>query len=150
VCIRVYSWLKLSAGHGVHTGMAMSTGNQAQINVTPLIDVLLVLLIIFMIIIPQKSTGLAANVPQPAADSSSAPPREIVVHVGEHRNVTINTQTVPWEDLGHRLQQIFARRPDGVLFVSAARQADFEDVAAVIDTARGAGIAKVALMPSIK
>jgi biopolymer transport protein TolR len=151
VFIRVHSWLKLSAPTGVHTGMAMSSGKRAEINVTPLIDVLLVLLIIFMVIIPQKSTGLAANVPQPAPDSSSSPPtRDIVVNVGEHRTVTINTQAVPWEDLAQRLQQIFARRPDGVLFVTAARQADFEDVAAVIDTARGAGIAKVALMPSIK
>jgi biopolymer transport protein ExbD len=128
--------------------MAMSTGNKAQINVTPLIDVLLVLLIIFMIIVPQKSTGLAANVPQPAPDASSAPPQnDIVVNVGEHRDVTINTQSVPWEDLATRLQQVFARRPNGVLFVTASRKTDFEDVAAVIDTARGAGIAKVALMP---
>jgi biopolymer transport protein TolR len=130
--------------------MAMSNGNQAQINVTPLIDVLLVLLIIFMIIIPQKSTGLAANVPQPAPDSSAAPQNDIVVNVGEHREVTINTQPVPWEELRTRLQQVFARRPNGVLFVTAAREADFEDVAAVIDTARGAGIAKVALMPGTK
>jgi biopolymer transport protein TolR len=131
--------------------MAMSTGNPAQINVTPLIDVLLVLLIIFMIIIPQKSTGLAANVPPPAPDSSStAPQNDIVIHVGEHRDVTINTQPVPWDELAARLQQVFARRPNGVLFVAASRQADFEDVAAVIDTARGAGIARVALMPGTK
>jgi biopolymer transport protein TolR len=131
--------------------MAMSNGNRAEINVTPLIDVLLVLLIIFMVIIPQKSTGLKANVPQPAPDSSSAPPQsDIVVNVGEHRMVTINTLPVPWEELGPRLGQIFARRANGVLFVSAARQADFEDVAAVIDTARGVGIAKVALMPASK
>jgi biopolymer transport protein ExbD len=142
---------ELSGSHGVHTGMAMSTGNQAQINVTPLIDVLLVLLIIFMVIIPQKSTGLAANVPQPAPDSSSAAPQnDIVIHVGERRDVTINTQSVPWEELAARLQQVFARRPNGVLFVTAARQTDFEDVAAVIDIARGAGIAKVALLPSVK
>jgi biopolymer transport protein TolR len=131
--------------------MAMSTGQQAQINVTPLIDVLLVLLIIFMVIIPQRSTGLAADVPQPAPDSSSARAQsDIVVKVGEHREVTINTQPVPWEELAACLQQVFVRRPNGVLFVTAARQTDFKDVAAVIDTARGAGIAKVALMPSIK
>jgi biopolymer transport protein TolR len=131
--------------------MAMSSGKQAEINVTPLIDVLLVLLIIFMVIIPQKSTGLAANVPQPApVSASAAPQRDIVVSVGEHRTVTINTQPVPWEELAARLSQIFARRPDGVLFVTGSRKADFEDVAAVIDTARGSGIARVALMPSIK
>jgi biopolymer transport protein ExbD len=61
--------------------------------------------------------------------------------------VKINTQAVAWEDLDSRLRQIFAMRPDGVLFVAGARQAEFEDVARVFDIARGAGIQHVALMP---
>jgi len=127
--------------------MSMNTGKQAEINVTPMIDVLLVLIIIFMIIIPQRSTGLASQIPHPSDQAAKAPSRDIVVTVGEDRNLKINSQPVPWADLADRLQQLFARRPDGVLFIDGAPRADFEDVVRVFDTARGAGIAKVALMP---
>jgi len=115
-----------------------------------MIDVLLVLIIIFMIIIPQKSTGLASQIPHPANKAAKAPSRDIVVTVGGDRSLKINSESVEWADLDHRLQQIFASRPAGVLFVDGAPLADFEDVARVLDTARGAGIAKVALMPKIR
>jgi biopolymer transport protein TolR len=123
----------------------MTTGRQGEINVTPMIDVLLVLIIIFMLIGPEKSTGLNAQLPQPANGRSEG--REIVVSVGEDRSVKINAQPVAWEDLEQRLREIFTMRPDGVLFVAGARQAEFEDVARVLDIARGAGIGRVALMP---
>ena len=123
----------------------MTTGRQGEINVTPMIDVLLVLIIIFMLIGPEKSTGLNAQLPQPANGRSEG--REIVVSVGEDRSVKINAQPVAWEDLEQRLREIFTMRPDGVLFVAGARQAEFEDVARVLDVARGAGIGRVALMP---
>jgi biopolymer transport protein TolR len=131
--------------------MAMTTGNKAQINVTPMIDVLLVLLIIFMVIIPQKSTGLDASVPQPPSDSTTpAPPREIVVSVRADRTLDINTEPVTWANLADRLKQILARRPDGVFYVAGAPSLDFEDVARVLDEARGVGINRIGLMPRVR
>ena len=131
--------------------MAMTTGNKAQINVTPMIDVLLVLLIIFMVIIPQKSTGLDASVPQQPSDSTTpAPPREIVVSVRADRTLDINTEPVTWNNLADRLKQILARRPDGIFYIAGAPSLDFEDVARVLDEARGVGINRIGLMPRVR
>jgi biopolymer transport protein TolR len=130
----------------------MNTGKQAEINVTPLIDVLLVLLIIFMVILPQHSTGLKTEVPQPPVDSTqpSPPPREIVVSIHSDRTLDINTESVTWENLSDRLKQILIRRPDGVLFIAGAPTLDFKDIAQVLDEARGAGLSQIALMPRPK
>jgi biopolymer transport protein ExbD len=143
---------KLRAASGVQSGMAMTTGNKAEINVTPMIDVLLVLLIIMMVILPQKSNGLDASVPQPPVDSDQPPPppREIVVSVHKDRTLDINTESVTWPGLADRLKQILARRPDGIVYVAGAPSLEFQDVARVLDEAREAGINRVALMPRIK
>jgi biopolymer transport protein TolR len=131
--------------------MSMTTGNKAEINVTPMIDVLLVLLIIFMVIIPQHSTGLDASVPQPPADNAQpAPPREVVVSVRADRSLDINTEPVTWESLADRLKQILARRPDGIVYVAGAPTLDFQDVARVLDEAREAGINRVGIMPRVR
>jgi biopolymer transport protein ExbD len=132
--------------------MAMNTGKMGEINVTPLIDVLLVLLIIFMVILPHKSTGLGATVPRPPVDSNEPPPppREIVVSVRADRTLDINTEPATWENLAERLKGILARRPDGIFFVAGADTLDFQDIARVVDTARGVGINRVGIMPRIK
>jgi biopolymer transport protein TolR len=127
--------------------MQTSTRSRAEINVTPLIDVLLVLLIIFMVILPQHAAGIHAQTPEPATKSPAAGQVQIVVSVAEDRTLKINTKSITWDDLDAALRRIFEPHGARVLFVAGAPKAEFEDVARVLDTARGVGIDHVALMP---
>jgi biopolymer transport protein ExbD len=128
--------------------MLPSKGPRAEINVTPMIDVLLVLLIVFMIVVPTKSVGLQANVPQPPTDS--APPqqedRSIVLKVGTDGAVSINTEATDLFRLGDRLAEIFKSRADKALFVTAANGTEFQHVARAIDIAKGAGVDRIGLL----
>ncbi len=139
--------------------MAMSMGgggaSAPQMNVTPLIDVLLVLIIIFMLIVVQsKDKGFKTEIPQPPANPESAPPpvRTIVVQVKDTKanevpHLEINQQAVSWPDLKTRLQDIFKARAEKVAFVQGDDEVNFEYVAYVIDTARDAGVERVGLLP---
>lgn len=129
--------------------MAFSNAQQpGQINVTPLIDVLLVLIIIFLVITPKAPTGLPAAVPQksdsPAAVAPTAP---LVLAIAEDRSLQLNQQAVSREELPDRLASIAASRAQPVLFLTAYRDLEFRAVAEVIDVARAAGLERVALMP---
>jgi biopolymer transport protein TolR len=134
--------------------MSMSLGGgsksprRAEINVTPMIDVLLVLIIIFMVIQPSSSLGLNARIPQPPDEkaSSTAPPTDVVITVEGNKRVRLNQEPLAIADLGIRLRTLFAGADSRVIFIRADKGLNFEEVAAVIDIVKGAGLNRTALM----
>jgi biopolymer transport protein TolR len=129
-------------------------GQNADMNVTPLIDVLLVLIIIFMVINPPQPKGLDALVPQPPppnAPKNNTPDRTIVVQLidrgaGQEPGVKINQDDTTWDNLQGRLTDIFKTRAEKVMFVKGDDNVPFADVATVIDIAHAAGVDKVGLI----
>jgi biopolymer transport protein TolR len=132
-------------------GMGVVVGRRgfvSDVNVVPLIDILLVLLVIFMII-PHRQKGLDAAIPeQTDRPGSYHPPETIIVQIASDGSVRINQSGVQFEELQARLQEIFARRSDRVAFLQADRSLEFQAVAQVLDLMHSAGATPVGLLSS--
>ncbi|MDR3727503.1 MAG: biopolymer transporter ExbD [Terracidiphilus sp.] len=137
--------------------MSMTTGGgggySSDINMTPMIDILLVLLIIFMVIVPVTPKGLDALVPQPPKDQTKQPQntdRTIVVQVlhrpGAAPSYKINETDVLKAELLPRLTEIYANRAERIMFVKGDDDVNFSYVAEVIDIGRSANVDHIGLM----
>jgi biopolymer transport protein ExbD len=134
--------------------MAMSGGNPGsglsnEINVTPMIDVLLVLLIIFMMVIPMSRKAIDLQLPDPTPDNTNSgpPPSQIVLEVLPGATFRVNTIPVTKAELPKKLKDIYDPRPDKIIFVKGDPAVKYSDVIWAMDVARGAGVKVIGMTP---
>ena len=123
-------------------------GQKADINMTPMIDVLLVLIIIFMVITPIAPRGLQALVPQQASTTppASVQSRDIVISIAKDQSIEINRQPVAFESLPERLGALYRTGINDHIFVRGARELEYRHVVQVMDLAGAAGWDRIGLM----
>ena len=120
-----------------------------DINVTPMIDVLLVLLIIFMLVVPMSRKAIDLQLPDPTEQQqSSNPPPQIVLEVLPGNKYMVNKSPIPKEQLGAELKKIYDPRPEKIIFVKGApKGVKYSDVIYAMDVARGAGVKVIGVSP---
>jgi len=132
--------------------MAISAGGGGGLtnepNVTPMIDVLLVLLIIFMLVVPMARKAIDVQLPDPTPQpASTVQPDQIVMEVCKNGTYSINKQVVPKEQLASKLKEIYDPRPDKIIFIKGCPEAKYQEVITAMDVARGAGVKVIGVPP---
>ena len=131
--------------------MSMTTGGRGltnEPNVTPMIDVLLVLLIIFMLVVPMSRKAIDLQLPDPSEQQSSeTPPPQIVLEVFPGEKFMVNKEPLTKATLAARLKEIYDGRPEKIIFVKGDPKVKYSDVIYAMDVARGAGVKVIGVSP---